>query len=232
MPFGFLKRRKPGTSPPRTAPARRHGGGRRSGRWIPATECAGSPAPAASRDRRGVDTSTVHAAASAACRSPRSPRTGACGAGCRSRAGSPTRSTSARRSRSATSPGARPTAARRSSRRPGLKSVDPYDLILVIGGRGLAAAPDRGRAVRAQGPQGPLRRRARAAAVPDHRHGLPAPGLRAGPPARPVERDVHARRGGDRQARATSRSRTPRSRSSSSTGSTCGAWSRSTGRPG
>ena len=75
--------------------------------------------------------------------------------------------------------------------------------------RGLAAAADRRRADRAQGPQGRLRRGPRGAAVPGHRDGLPPPGLRAGPAARPVDRDVRAGRRRGRAAWATARSRTP-----------------------
>ena len=69
------------------------------------------------------------------------------------------------------------------------------------GGRGQPAAADRHRADRPQGPQGRLRRGARGAAVPRRRHGLPAPGLGAGPPARPLVGDVRADRRRGRRAR-------------------------------
>ena len=69
------------------------------------------------------------------------------------------------------------------------------------GRRGQPAAAHRHGADRAQGPQGRLRRGARGAAVPRRRHGLPAPGLGAGPPARPVVGDVRGDRGRGRAPR-------------------------------
>ena len=92
--------------------------------------------------------------------------------------------------RSTTSSGRRSTAPGRSPRRPGCKTVDPYDLILVLAGDDTLPDADRGGAGRPPGPQGLLRRRPRGAAVPGHRDRLPVPGLRAGPAARPGDRDV------------------------------------------
>ena len=98
------------------------------------------------------------------------------------------------------------------------------------GRRGDPAAADRRRADGLQGPQDPVRRGARGAAVPGRRHGLPDPGLGAGAAAGPGDRDVRPgrRRDGLPRRAAARRARWTRS---SSIASTCAASSRSTGGP-
>ena len=78
---------------------------------------------------------------------------------------------------------------------PGLKTVDPYDLIIVLAGEATLPPLVRRGARRAQGPQDLLRRGAGGAALPGRRDGLPLPGLGAGAADGPRDRDVRAGRG-------------------------------------
>ena len=86
---------------------------------------------------------------------------------------------------------------------PGLKSVDPYDLIIVLAGDdSLPEMTDDERSAH-RVHKVVVRGGARGPAVPRRRHGLPVPGLGAGEPARPLVRDVRADRGRDRARSAT-----------------------------
>ena len=108
---------------------------------------------------------------------------------------------------------------------PGLKTVDPYDLIMVIGGEDTLPPLTDDRARRAQVHKVAYDVALEVPPFRVDRDRVPASGVGAGAAAGPVERDVRAGRRGAAPW-AISRSRPERSRPSSSTASTCGASSR------
>ncbi len=116
---------------------------------------------------------------------------------------------------------------------PGLKSVDPYDLILVLAGEDSLPGDDRRRAFGPQGPQG-VATTSRLEVPPYRVVGTvyALPGLRAGPAAGPLHRDVRAGRRRDAPRWAARPSPPPGTRRRSwSTARTCAASSRSTYGP-
>ena len=88
---------------------------------------------------------------------------------------------------------------------PGLKSVDPYDLVIVLAGDdSLPEMTDAG-AERAPRPQGLVRGRARGPALPSRRDHLPLSGVGARKPAQSVVGDVHPGRRSDGHDRRSHR---------------------------
>ncbi len=80
---------------------------------------------------------------------------------------------------------------------PGLKAVDPYDLIIVLASEtSLPPLNDEERTAHPRA-QGVVRRRAGGAAVPRRRNGVPSSRLGAGAAARSGDRDVRTGRRGD-----------------------------------
>ena len=78
---------------------------------------------------------------------------------------------------------------------PGLKSVDPYDLVLVLAGEDSLPEMSEAGADRPPGPQGLVRGGPGGPALPRRRDRLPLSGLRAGPSAPALVRDVRPDRG-------------------------------------
>ena len=95
------------------------------------------------------------------------------------RPGCPTPSTSARRSRSRMCAGRRSMGSGELAPASGLKAVDPYDLILVLAGAATLPPLTDAERTRLQGPQDPVRRGARGAALPGDRHRLHVPRARS-----------------------------------------------------